>query len=212
MRHELDAREYKLLLNPDRFREASPEMIAGTLWEQHLRALIDERLGTRNGGEPRHEGQLAERSARIVRFWDTPDCMLTRADLALRERSPVDEEGRADGQPEITLKLRMADLFVVAAADLPGNRDGARTTFEEDIAPLEVDDPDPCKQSVIAPAKRSIRSRFARSTRQASDWSGSQPTLGSLKLLFPTIFRSLFIGALPSPFEHRAIELQRRPH
>ena len=187
MRHELDAREYKLLLNPDRFRE-SPETVADTFWEEHLKPLIDERLGLRNGSVPRHEERFTERRERVVRFWDAPDCILTRADVALRERMSVDEKDDSDVRPEITLKMRMPDLFVVATTELHGSRDNARTTFEEDIAPLEVDDPTPGKQSVVIPAKPSIRSRFALSTRQSADWSASQCTLGGLWELFPTIF------------------------
>ncbi|MDW9793994.1 hypothetical protein GOB42_25020 [Sinorhizobium meliloti] len=187
MRYELDAREYKLLLNPDRFGEVSADTSAGNFWEEHLKPLIDTRLGSRNGGEPRHEGRFTERKERAVRFWDTPDCILTRIDLALRERLPITADGSSDARPEITLKLRMADLFVVAETELPGSRDDARTVFEEDIAPLEVDDPEPDKHSVIVPAKRSIRSRFARSTKQTAEWNASQRSLDGLRLLFPTL-------------------------
>ncbi|MDX0985781.1 hypothetical protein GOL22_27145 [Sinorhizobium medicae] len=187
MRHELDAREYKLLLNPDRFKEESPETVVDTFWENHLKRLIDAQLGLRNGEEPRHERRFSERKERVVRFWDTPDYTLTRADLALRERLSNDQEGNADARPEITLKLRMADLFVVAAAELPGSRDDFSTTFEEDIAPLEVDDPEPGKRSVVVPTRRSIRSRFARSTTQTADWN-TRRTLGGLRELFPTTF------------------------
>lgn len=187
MRHELDAREYKLLLNPDRFKEVSPETVADTFWEKHLKRLIDAQLGSRNGNEPRHERRFSERKERVVRFWDTPDCTLTRADLALRERLSKDQEGNAGVRPEITLKLRMADLFVVAAAEMPGSRDGFSTTFEEDIAPLEVDDPEPGKRSIVVPTRRSIRSRFARSTSQTTDWN-TRPTIGDIRELFPTIF------------------------
>ncbi|AUX78319.1 hypothetical protein [Sinorhizobium fredii] len=190
MRHELDAREYKLLLNPDRFKEVSPEMVADTFWDKHLKRLIDAQLGSRNGDEPRHERRFFERKERVVRFWDTPDCTLTRADLALRERLSSDQERNADARPEITLKLRMADLFVVAAAELPGNSNDFSTTFEEDIAPLEVNDPEPGKRSVVVPSRRSIRSRFARSTTQTADWN-THRTLGGLRVLFSTVFELL---------------------
>jgi hypothetical protein len=197
MRHELDAREYKLLLDPDRFKEVSPEIVADTFWEKHLKRLIDAQLGSRNGDQPRHEKRFSEIKKRVVRFWDTPDCTLTRADLALRERLSVDQEGNTDARPEITLKLRMADLFVVAAAELPGSYDDSSTTFEEDIAPLEVDDPAPGKRSVVVPTRRSIRSRFACSTSQTADWNTNR-TLGELRELFPTAFELIEASGVQS--------------
>ncbi|MDW9722558.1 hypothetical protein GOB91_09525 [Sinorhizobium meliloti] len=186
MRHELDAREYKLLLNPKRFLEASPHPVADNFWDEQLKPLI-RRLGSRNGGEPRHAGRFEKSTERIVRFWDTPDCDLTRADLALRERLSVEDDASPGARPKITLKLRMPDLFVVAAADLPGSGGKFSTTFEEDIAPLEIDDPKLSERSVVLPAKRSIRSRFARSTTQKVEWPTSSLTLADIRLMFPTI-------------------------
>ncbi|CCE97867.1 hypothetical protein SFHH103_03375 [Sinorhizobium fredii HH103] len=197
MRYQLDAREYKLLLDPERFRNIPAETGAGILWEQQLKPIIEARLDLRNGGEPRYEGKLKKRTERTVRYWDTRDCVLTRADLTLRERLPVDCEVNSDAPPEITLKLRMGDLFVVAQTELPSSH-GARPTFEEDIAPHEVDDPKPGKQSVIVPAKRAIRSRFARSTTQTTDWSPTQRTLGSLSMLYPSIHE--IVEAQGAPF------------
>ncbi|WP_244497529.1 hypothetical protein [Ensifer sp. Root142] len=194
----MDAREYKLLLNPDRFKEVSPEIVADTFWEKHLKRLIETQLGSRNGDEPRHERSFSETKERVVRFWDTPDRMLTRADLVLRERLSFDQEGNADARPEITLKLRMADLFVVAAAELPGSRDDFSTTFEEDVAPLEVDDPEPGKRSVVVPTRRSTRSRFARSTSQTADWN-THRTLEGLRELFPTSFELIEASGLQRP-------------
>lgn len=187
MRHELDAREYKLLLSPKRFLEAPPDSVADILWQEHLKPLINARLGSRNGGEPRYAGRFDRRTERTVRFWDTPDCALTRADLALRERLPVEDEARPGAKPKITLKLRMPDLFVVAATDLAGSGGKFSTTLEEDIAPLEVDNPKPGKRSVVVPEKRSIRSRFARSTTQKMEWTASSRTLADLSLMFPTV-------------------------
>ncbi|WP_234838782.1 hypothetical protein [Sinorhizobium meliloti] len=47
MRHESDAREYKLL--PDLFKEVSPEIVPDTFWEKHLKRLIDAQLGSSKG-------------------------------------------------------------------------------------------------------------------------------------------------------------------
>ncbi|MDX1188943.1 hypothetical protein GOL88_28760 [Sinorhizobium medicae] len=185
MRHELDAREYKLLLNPERFLEAPPDTVADVFWDEHLKPLI-RGLGSRNDGEPRDAGRFDKRTERIVRFWDTPDCDLTNTDLALRERLAIEDEAKPGARSKITLKLRMPDLFVVASTDLPGNGGKVRTTFEEDIAPLEVDDPKAGKRAVVVPEKSSIRSRFALSTTQKVEWTTSSRTLASLSLLFPT--------------------------
>ncbi len=149
MRHELDAREYKLLLNPDRFQKTPSEIVANTFWQERLKPII-QKLGDRDG-EARHDGRFGAPSERIVRFWDTPTCLLTQADFALRERLPAENGTPVSQQPEITLKLRMPDLFVVAATALPGTGGDPRTTLEEDIAPLEVDDPQQDKTSVIVP-------------------------------------------------------------
>ncbi|MBB3979353.1 hypothetical protein GGQ64_004593 [Rhizobium azooxidifex] len=188
MRPELDGREYKLLLSPERFRDASLETVAEAFWDNQMKPLMDRRLGLRDGGEPRYEGRFDEPIERTVRYWDTPDCALTRASLALRERVQVHGQSRSGARTEITLKLRMADLFVVAATELRGSDDRARSSFEEDIAPLEVDDPLPGKRSVVVPDQRSIRSRFSRSTTQPADWRDPQRTLAGVHVLFPTIF------------------------
>ncbi|NKJ72722.1 hypothetical protein GFL38_10665 [Rhizobium leguminosarum bv. viciae] len=198
MRYELDGREYKLLLNPDRFSEASLETIAEAFWHEQMKPLIDRRLGLRDGSEPRYEARFDEPIERMVRFWDTPDCILTRGSLALRERVQIDGQGSSGVRPEITLKLRMADLFVVAATDLRGSGDRAQTSFEEDIAPLEVDDPQPGKRSVVVPNQRSIRSRFSRSTTQTAEWSASQRTLAGVHALFPTIFQLVETSGMQS--------------
>lgn len=185
MRHELDAREYKLLLNPDRFQKTPSETVANTFWQERLKPII-QTLGSRDD-EARHDGRFGAPSERIVRFWDAPNCLLTQADFALRERLPAENGMPTSERPEITLKLRMPDLFVVAATALPGSDKDARTTFEEDIAPLEVDDPQPDKSSVIVPARRSIRSRFSLSTTQTVEWGEPHRTLGGLQSLFPTL-------------------------
>ncbi|WP_234706826.1 hypothetical protein [Ensifer aridi] len=81
----------------------------------------------------------------------------------------------------------MPDLFVVAATNLPWSGGKFSTTFEKDIAPLELDDPIPGKRSVVLPVKRSVRSRFARSTTQNVKWPTSSLTLTDLSLMFPTV-------------------------
>jgi hypothetical protein len=185
MRHELDAREYKLLLKPERFSQASSQEI-NHFWNERIIPLIDGRLGLQNDGDARYEGHFSSTAERIVRYWDTRECILTRADLTLRERRAAGSLGTS-GLSEITPKLRMPDLFVVAGVKLGGNRPDARTKFEEDIAPLEVDDPNPGRQSVVISPVRSIRSRFSLSTTQSAEWNEVHAALGNAQTLFPTL-------------------------
>jgi len=184
MRHELDAREYKLLLTPERFSNSSAATVAA-FWNDKLCPLIDDQLGSRNDGEARHHGWFGAPVERTIRFWDTRDGLFTRLDLALRERVTV-LGSQPTGLPEITVKLRMPDLFVVAATELPGSNADARTTFEEDIAPLEVDNPTPGGRCVVIASKRSIRSRFSLSTTQTARWKAN-PTVRDLARLLPTL-------------------------
>jgi hypothetical protein len=90
----------------------------------------------------------------------------------------------------VTLKLRTPDFFVVAAESLRASRPASTTKLEEDIAPLEVvvghgDD----KVLAIA-ARRSFRSRFARSTT-VTGRSGKLRTLDRAFSLFPSFKAAL---------------------
>ena len=95
--------------------------------------------------------------------------------------SPVEERAA-----EITLKLRMPDLFVVAATKLPGRHPNAETSFEEDIAPLEVAISG-SRVKVADPP--SIRSRFALSTKQPV--RGDPETLEDAFNLYPALADNL---------------------
>lgn len=191
MRHNLKAREYKLLLRPDRFSEPALEKVEH-FWDDRMKRLINDELGDDDEGMPRHEGHFTPTEERIVRYWDTADCLLTRADLTLRERRQIDKLATSD-ECQITLKLRMPDMFVVADAELDTNGskpdtkfEGSKpdTKFEEDIAPLEVDNPAGDGQPVSISPSRSIRSRFSLSTTKDSGWSEALATLGNAEHLF----------------------------
>lgn len=182
MQHELAAREYKLLLEPG--FELSLKA-ARAFWQRRLRPIIAARLDRRDGGESRDEGDFESVGERIIRFRDTPGCVLTGCDYALRERLSAAGETAEASRREITLKLRMPDLFVVAATDLPGSQADAQTKFEEDIAPLEIAEPDRRGQSVAIASPRSMRSRFALSTSQTIE--GPPQTLAQAFALFPTL-------------------------
>lgn len=190
MGRKLDAREYKLLLNPSKFVEAPSEKVANTFWYELVAPIITNRLGERADGQSRALQGFEAPRERIIRFWDTPDCMLTASDFALRSRLPV-KNGKANSpEKEITLKLRMEDYFIVASTLLPGADSEAATELEEDIAPLEVKPPAP-GTSVIFPPKRSIRSRFSLSAKQVCEWQESERTTKALRGLFPTLEENL---------------------
>ncbi|MGZ2376700.1 MULTISPECIES: hypothetical protein [Sinorhizobium] len=59
---------------------------------------------------------------------------------------------------EITLKLRMADFFVVADTRLDRSDGEKKPQFEEDIAPFEMKPPDPAA-TIVFHASPSIHSR-----------------------------------------------------
>ncbi|MBZ9603111.1 hypothetical protein [Phyllobacterium chamaecytisi] len=181
MRHNLDAREYKLLLNPSWFAEPR----ANTFWRDRIMPIIECRLKKRENGESRAVGSFGTPKERIIRFWDTPNCTLTGSDFALRTRAQA-----KSGVPEITLKLRTEDYFVVASTPLPGAAGQGEIKFEEDIAPLEVI-PSVPGTPVVFPSKHSIRSRFSLSTTLVHAWQEMDRTTAVLRALFPTLAENL---------------------
>lgn len=186
MEHELKSREYKLLLEARLAPQPSLEA-AGAFWERRLRPIIVRRLDARDGNKPRHEQTFLTAEERLIRFRDTQSCVLTNGDYALRERVSADPAANTASIGEITLKLRMPDLFVVASTDLSGSQEGAQTMLEEDIAPLEISNPHHQNGSIAISRSCSMRSRFALSTSQA--WpDGRRPgTLADLFAFFPTL-------------------------
>ncbi|WP_245372367.1 hypothetical protein [Rhizobium leguminosarum] len=192
MLHKLKAREYKLLLKPDRFSESALEKVEH-FWNDRMKRLIDDELGQDNRGMPRHEGRFSPTEERVVRYWDTADCLLTRAHLTLRERRQIDKLAKSD-ECQITLKLRMPDMFVVADADLGAGSADPDTKFEEDIAPLEVDNPAGDGQPVSISPSRSIRSRFSLSTTKDRQWSEPIANLGNAQRIFSKLADHLPFG------------------
>jgi hypothetical protein len=192
MRHELNAREYKLLLDPSKFTQPLSKDSANNFWYGQVVPVIAEQLDLRDGSS-RAEAPFGSLVKRNVRFWDARDCTLTLADFALRTRSDVQHQAQMSDRQEVTLKLRMADYFVVANTVLPGRNGDAKTKFEEDIAPLEVK-PGPTS-TVVFPVRHSIRSRYSLSTTQDAGWSAASSTVGRVRRLFPTLE-----GLLRQPF------------
>ena len=164
MRPKLDAREYKLLLNPAFFRDAIDVDIANEFLRGRLTAIVR----ARTGADPKGDFDLKAR--RQIAFYDTAERLLDKWKYALRRRD-------ADGEPaELTLKLRTPDLFVAAATHLRGRKDDAKveTKFEEDIAPLEVAVPGAAKVTIADPP--SMRSRFSLSTTSGERAPARRPS------------------------------------
>lgn len=188
--HILEAREYKLLLDPAKFA-GEPEALASAFWEERLKPVIEARLGPRSSGKPRAKKAFTERRDRRIRFRDTGDGLLGRCDYSLRERVDLAGGREDDASRQVTLKLRTADLFVSAKTDLPGTLADAQTKFEEDIGPLEVTRVTPKGKTLALAEPRSTRSRFSLSTTQGLAGRAAPDTLGALFALYPSLKANL---------------------
>lgn len=177
----IEGREYKLLLDPLRFAGAAPEKVAKRLWNKGLRPIIEQRLGPKDDGEARAEGELRLKKQRLVVFFDTKERHLARHGLALRKRTFV-ENGVTSGVPEVTLKFRTPDLLLAAEYCRQARRCAGDTKLEEDIAPLQVSRGE--RPAVVAkPA--STYSRFSVSTSLELD--AAFDTLADVLASFPMV-------------------------
>jgi hypothetical protein len=115
------SREYKLMLNMDRFKDREQA-------SQEFLSLLDF-LVRKEGGRVVEEQHEEER--RQTSYLDTPERALHQQGFALRLREEEDdnEEGF-----QINLKYRASDRYISAAQDLSSPQDG-KTKFEEDILP-----------------------------------------------------------------------------
>ncbi|TBD81055.1 hypothetical protein [Rhizobium ruizarguesonis] len=161
MGRKLDAREYKLLLNPQIFSQAPNLQAANAFWDRRIRQIV--RIADPKAGPFKIEGW------RLIRFWDTPNRDLSDNDLIVRTRQDTKNDFAASGVRQATLKLRMPDQFIVATSWLAKREDEdaeiAETKFEEDIGPLEVLARPPGEQpKVVTPLKLSTRNRFSLSS------------------------------------------------
>lgn len=174
----LAAREYKILLDPSHFAGDQPAQQVNSFWRKKLIPAIAVHLDKRRGGMPRHDGEFDKEKQRDILFRDTAGCVLSRAGYSLRERA------EAGGKRKLTLKLRLPDLFIVAATDQVGSDAEAETVLEEDIAPLAAPSHGPRGPAVLA-NPRSIRSRFSLSTTQPT--STTLSSMDDLFDQFPTL-------------------------
>lgn len=186
MRHDLEAREYKLLLDPAKSAPLVTLAGANRFWTETLQAVV----ATKLSAPLRAQGAFKPAEVRSVQFFDAPTCVLTRHDYSLRARASRNPE-TGEAEREISIKLRSPDLFVVASTPLSGRRKKKKPTFEEDIAPLEVQ-----AGGHVALAKPpSIRSRFSLSARQSLAPDEELRTRADVARLFPTLGRLLAEGA-----------------
>ncbi|MGL4963852.1 MAG: hypothetical protein ACRC67_21655 [Inquilinus sp.] len=191
----LQAREYKLLLKPDRFAGAMSLERADQFWNTQIRSVVQTNLDNKKDGKSRHGRGFDPAKHRTITFRDTGNHRLYGADYILRERVDLDRDGDDASKPELTLKLRTTDLFVAADTPLPGFQDGADTEFEEDIAPLQVSVTRPGHRCVSVAEPRSIRSRFAVSTTQPVPDGLAIDRLGAAFELYPRLLSNLMLTA-----------------
>ena len=190
---ELDSREYKLMLVPERFAGSTPQQTVRRFVRDQLEPAVRRAFGDEAADELKEKGfDLDER--RSVRFWDTDDCALIRSGFALRERVDLSDEGRPASEPEITLKFRSSDLFLTANVQLAaraGAKD-AESKFEEDLGPLAVRT---ASGEAIVSMPRSSRSQFSRSTTQTVDRHAVPQTLKEVEDLYPKFDDDLHLVA-----------------
>ena len=118
--HPVTSREYKLMLNTDRFKDR-------TQGAQEFLNLIDF-LIKKDGGIIIERQDKEER--RKTSYLDTAELALKQQGFALRLR----EEGRAEDGFQINLKFRASDRYLSAAQDLSSDQ-GGKIKFEEDVLP-----------------------------------------------------------------------------
>ncbi len=113
----ITAREYKLMLNVDRFADRAHGSEA---FYRLLEFLI------KKDGKATIQAE-SEEKRRLTSYWDTPELALRQEGYALRLRQK--KKGF-----EINLKHRSPDRYLSAARDLASSQKG-ETKFEEDILP-----------------------------------------------------------------------------
>jgi hypothetical protein len=114
------SREYKLMLNVDRFKDR--EQASGVFL-----SLLDFLVRKERG---RIVEEQNEEERRQTSYLDTPEGALRQQGFALRLREEDDDEDEF----QINLKYRASDRYISAAQDFSSTQ-GGKTKFEEDILP-----------------------------------------------------------------------------
>lgn len=121
----IGSREYKLMLNVDRFQDRPAGCDAFLALIEHLLRGIDDGISMRR--------QNKDDDTRKTSYLDTAELALSRRGLALRLRR------EADGQTQLNLKFRSPDRYLAADNEVFDSGSGAlgdaAPKFEEDIVP-----------------------------------------------------------------------------
>jgi hypothetical protein len=190
---ELDSREYKLMLDPDRFAGEAPEKAVEDFIRDQLEPAIRTSFGDDAADELAAKGVDLEKR-RSVRFWDTEACALNSNGFAFRERIDLSEDDSPTSDPEITLKFRSPDLFLAADMRLEARERAEEpdSKLEEDVGPLSLTNG---SEERVVSVPRSTRSQFSRSTSQTIDPDALPRTLGDIGRLYPTFSDELRFAA-----------------
>ncbi len=189
MGHDLEAREYKILLNPEKCSQLVKLYKVNEFWESDIRSVIVNTLGLPEDGLEDFKSRLD----RGVAFYDAGSCILTRHNFSLRDRQGPDPK-TGEHERKISIKLRSPDLFVVASTPLVGKK-GKKPSFEEDIAPLEATDPD---GRVTLESPPSMRSRFSLVAEEKVKAAAKLDTWADAVRLFPSLPSLLPAAQLPA--------------
>lgn len=117
------SREYKMILNPDRFGDRK----AGTKrFIRLVKGLIKEA-----GGKVTEDQDGQDKEKRQTWYLDTPQQGLRQQSFILRVR----KEGKKHKKHKVTLKYREPDRYLSAAQKMKRKRKGWKKKFEEDVTP-----------------------------------------------------------------------------
>jgi hypothetical protein len=152
------SREYKLMLNVDRFKDREQA-------SQEFLSLLDFLVKKEGGSvvEEENDKERNEEEKRQTSYLDTPERALHQQGFALRLREEEDDDDEEGFQ--INLKYRDPDRYVSAAQDLSSTQDG-KTKFEEDVLPP-------------------FTSKFSHSTSIETDEDPELDTMNKVMDLFP---------------------------
>ena len=117
---QVTSREYKLLLQADKFSYSNESADVNTYIDQ-AKTFIAQQIGRTVSGTMVLDKQ------RLVRFYDSPSsCLLNNMGYSFRER--VEK-----GASEVTLKFRSYDHYLADFSDLSSPTSGSKTKLEDDI-------------------------------------------------------------------------------
>lgn len=159
MSKHITSREYKLMLNADRFQDREEGIKA--FWDV-VRYIVKK---TRGANEAKTQSLEKPAKERLTWYMDTPGKDFNAAGWVLRKR---EEEKNGKKEFKNTLKYRSPDRFISDSKDLSVNAKKSKTKFEEDLLP-------------------SFSSKFSHSTSFEADKDEPIKNVGDVAKLFPGI-------------------------